>query len=226
MNEPVTAIRVVIVDDQTMVRQGLRALLGFADDIVVIAEAGNGDEALEIVPIARPHVVLMDIHMPGTDGITATARLRREFPDVAVIILTTFDHDTYVVDAVRAGACGFLLKDGDGDDLARAIRVAAAGDAVIAPRMLGRLLARVALSPTPRRAAVDAVGSLTERERDVLGLIAAGCTNEEISERLHISSATTKTHVSHVFAKLQVRNRAQAVIAAYESGLARPGSTT
>lgn len=224
MNEP-GAIRVLIVDDQTMVRQGLRALLGFADDIAVTAEAGNGDEALEIVAIARPQVVLMDIHMPGTDGITATARLRRDFPDVAVIILTTFDHDSYVVEAVRAGACGFLLKDGDGDDLARAIRVAAAGDAVIAPRMLGRLLARVALSPSPRSTAVDAVGSLTERERDVLGLIAAGCNNEEISERLHISGATTKTHVSHVFAKLQVRNRAQAVIAAYESGLARPGAT-
>ena len=224
MNGP-GAIRVLIVDDQTMVRQGLRALLGFADDIEVTAEAGNGDEALELVPIARPHVVLMDIHMPGTDGITVTARLRREFPDVAVIILTTFDHDAYVVEAVRVGACGYLLKDGDGDDLARAIRVAAAGDAVIAPRMLGRLLANVALSPSPRPAAVDAVGSLTDRERHVLGLIAAGCTNDEISDRLHISGATTKTHVSHVFAKLRVRNRAQAVIAAYESGLARPGAT-
>lgn len=219
-----SGIRVVIVDDQTMVRQGLRALLGFADDIQVVAEAGNAEEAFEIARVARPRVVLMDIHMPGTDGITATARLRREFPETAVIILTTFDHDAYVIDAVRAGACGFLLKDGDGDDLARAIRTAAAGDAVIAPRMLGRLLATAVLTPMHRQTAIDAVDSLTDRERDVLRLIATGWSNDEISDRLHISAATTKTHVSHVFAKLRVRDRAQAVIAAYESGLARPGA--
>ena len=219
-------IRVLIVDDQTMVRQGLRALLGFADDIDVVAEAGNADDAFEIAKVARPRVILMDIHMPGTDGITATARLRQELPGSAVIILTTFDHDAYVIDAVRAGACGFLLKDGDGDDLARAIRTAAAGDAVIAPRMLGRLLTTVALAPTHRQAAIDAVASLTDREREVLRLIATGWSNDEISEQLHISAATTKTHVSHLFAKLRVRDRAQAVIAAYESGLARPGSDT
>ena len=224
MNVEATRIRVLVVDDQTMVRQGIRALLSFAGDIDVVAEAGSGEEAIELARVARPHVVLMDIHMPGTDGIATTGRLRRELPETAVIILTTFDHDTYVLEAVRAGACGFLLKDGDGDDLVRAIRSASAGDAVIAPRMLGRLLTNVAFAPAHRQDAIDAVASLTDREREVLRLIAAGCNNQEVSERLHISAATTKTHVGHVFAKLGARDRAQAVVAAYESGLARPGT--
>jgi DNA-binding NarL/FixJ family response regulator len=161
--------------------------------------------------------------MPGTDGIEATRRIRQTEPSPAVIILTTFDHDEYVLDAMRAGAAGFLLKDGDVDDLARAIRVAAQGDAIIAPSVLGSLIANLAIPPHHHREAVDAVATLTEREREVLGQVAAGRRNDEICQALQISAATTKTHISHVFAKLGVRDRAQAVVMAYESGLAKPG---
>jgi DNA-binding NarL/FixJ family response regulator len=220
-----STIRVLLADDQTMVRQGIRALLSFAEDVIVVAEAANGAEALELAHHARPHVVLMDVHMPLVDGITATQRIREDLPDVAVIILTTFDHDAYVIDAVRAGACGFLLKDGDGDDLLRAVRLAAEGDAVIAPRLLGRLLTTIALTPGSRRAGEESVASLTDRERDVLKLIAAGRNNVEIAHTLHVSEATVKTHIGHVFAKLAVRDRAQAVVAAYESGLVLPGAS-
>ncbi len=217
-------IRVLLADDQTMVRQGIRALLSFAEDVVVVAEAANGAQAVELAHHARPHVVLMDVHMPLVDGIAATQRIREELPEVAVIILTTFDHDAYVIDAVRAGACGFLLKDGDGDDLLRAVRLAAEGDAVIAPRLLGRLLTTIALTPGSRSACEQSVASLTDRERDVLKLMATGRNNVEIAHTLHVSEATVKTHVGHVFAKLAVRDRAQAVVAAYESGLVLPGA--
>lgn len=220
-----STIRVLLADDQTMVRQGIRALLSFATNVVVVAEAANGAEAIELAHQARPDVVLMDVHMPLVDGITATQRIRDELPGVAVIILTTFDHDAYVIDAVRAGACGFLLKDGDGDDLHRAVRLAAEGDAVIAPRLLGRLLTTIALTPGSRRAGEERVASLTDRERDVLKLIATGRNNLEIAHTLHVSEATVKTHVGHVFAKLAVRDRAQAVVAAYESGLVLPGTS-
>lgn len=216
-------IRVMIVDDQTMIRQGIRALLGFCDGIEVVAEAGNGDEAVDLARVARPDVVLMDIRMPGTDGIEATRRIRLSDPPPAVIILTTFDQDDYVLDAVRAGAAGFLLKDGDVDDLARAIRVAVQGDAIIAPSVLGSLIANLAVPPHHHREAVDAVATLTDREREVLGHVAAGRRNDEICEALRISAATTKTHISHLFAKLGVRDRAQAVVMAYESGLVTPG---
>lgn len=165
----------------------------------------------------------MDIRMPGTDGIAATRQIRKAEPGPAVIILTTFDEDAYVLEAVRAGACGFLLKDGDIDELARAIRVAAQGDAVIAPSVLGSLLAKIAKSPGHHQAAVDAVASLTGREREVLVEVAGGMSNDEICDALNISSATTKTHISHLFAKLGVRDRAQAVVVAYESGLVTPG---
>lgn len=215
--------RVLLADDQTLVRQGIRALLSFAEDVIVVAEAANGAEAIELAHHARPHVVLMDVHMPLVDGITATQQIREELPDVAVIILTTFDHDAYVIDAVRAGACGFLLKDGDGDDLLRAVRLAAEGDAVIAPRLLGRLLTTIALAPGSRRVGEESVATLTDRERAVLKLIATGRSNVEIARTLHVSEATVKTHIGHVFAKLAVRDRAQAVVAAYESGLVLPG---
>lgn len=217
-------IRVLLADDQTLVRQGIRALLSFAEDVTVVAEAADGAEAIELAHHARPQVVLMDVHMPLVDGITATRRIREELPDVAVIILTTFDHDAYVIDAIRAGACGFLLKDGDGDDLLRAVRLAAEGDAVIAPRLLGRLLTTIALTPGSRRVGEANVASLTDRERDVLKLIATGRNNVEIANALHVSEATVKTHIGHVFAKLAVRDRAQAVVAAYESGLVLPGT--
>lgn len=220
---PGTTTRVMIVDDQTMIRQGIRALLGFCDDIDVVAEAGTGAEAIELAHVASPDVVLMDIRMPGTDGIEATRQIRQDRRGTAVIILTTFGEDAYVIDAVRAGACGFLLKDGDVDELARAIRVAARGDAVIAPSVLGSLLANIAIPPGHRQHAVDAVATLTDREREVLVQVAAGRSNREICGVLHISGATTKTHISHLFAKLGVRDRAQAVVMAYESGLVTPG---
>lgn len=220
-----TSIRVLLADDQTMVRQGIRALLSFAQDVVVVAEAANGHEAIELAHHASPHVVLMDIHMPLVDGIAATQRIRAELPDVAVIILTTFDHDAYVIDAIRAGACGFLLKDGDGDDLLRAVRLAAEGDAVIAPRLLGRLLTTIALTARDGRAAQECLISLTDRERDVLSLIATGRNNAEIADTLHVGEATVKTHIGHLFAKLAIRDRAQAVVAAYESGLVLPGAS-
>lgn len=212
-------IRVVLADDQQLVRQGIGALLGFADDVIVVGKAANGEEVIARARELVPDVVLMDIKMPVLDGISATRAIRQSQPGVAVIVLTTFDHDDYVVDAIRAGACGFLLKDGDGDDLLRAVRLAAAGDAVIAPRVLGQLLSRLTLGASQELAAVQAVASLTDREREVLLLVARGRNNVEISQDLHVTEATVKSHIGHVFVKIEVRDRAQAVVTAYESGL-------
>lgn len=199
MTVPPLPLRVLLADDQTLVRQGIRALLGFADDVTVVGEAATGDQAAEMAGYLQPDVVLMDIHMPGLDGISATRQIRMTLPATSVIILTTFDHDSYVIDAVRAGACGFLLKDGDGDgdDLLRAVRLAAQGDSVIAPRLLGRLLSTLAPAPSRSAEAEQAVSTLTERERDVLRLIARGRNNAEICQTLHISEATVKTHIGH-----------------------------
>lgn len=213
----------VLADDQQLVRQGIGALLGFADDVVVVGEAANGEEAVARAFELEPDVVLMDINMPVLDGISATRTIRQGQPGVAVIVLTTFDHDDYVVEAIRAGACGFLLKDGDGDDLLRAVRLAAGGDAVIAPRVLGQLLSRLTRGPTQERAAAQAVSLLTEREREVLQLVARGRNNVEISQDLHVTEATVKSHIGHLFAKIGVRDRAQAVVTAYESGLVQAG---
>ena len=168
------SVRVVLADDQTLVRQGISALLGFAQDVTVVGEAANGEEAVQRARDLVPDVMLMDIHMPVLDGITATRTIRENNPNIAVIVLTTFDHDEYVLDAIRAGACGFLLKDGDGDDLLRAVHLAAVGDAVIAPRLLGQLLSTLALAPTHESAAVEAVATLTDREREVLQLVVPG----------------------------------------------------
>lgn len=213
-------IRVVIVDDQELMRAGFRLILEAAGDIRVVGEAGDGAAALDVVRSANPDVVLMDIRMPRLDGVEATRRLR----DHRVIILTTFDHDEYVVEALRAGASGFLLKDAPPDELVRAVRVVAAGDALLAPTVTRRLLDRVVprLSPAPDSSA--ALGLLTERERGVLHLLARGKSNSEIGELLHISEATVKTHVSHLLEKLGLRDRVQAVVFAYETGLVEPGA--
>ncbi|MFZ2501545.1 MAG: response regulator transcription factor [Nocardioides sp.] len=216
-------VRVVLADDQTLVRQGIGALLSFAQDITVVGEAANGKQAVELARDLVPDVVLMDIHMPVLDGIKATRAIREHYPNVAVIVLTTFDHDEYVLDAIRAGACGFLLKDGDGDDLLRAVHLAADGDAVIAPSLLGHLLSTLALAPTYQSSAVHAVATLTDREREVLQLVARGRSNVEISRDLHITEATVKSHIGHLFAKIGVRDRAQSVVVAYESGLVQAG---
>jgi len=213
--------RVIIVDDQAMVRAGFAALLGAQPDIEIVGEARNGEEAVALVAAAQPDVVLMDVRMPVLDGIEATASITRSDPHVRVIMLTTFDIDEYVFEAIRAGASGFLLKDALPADLVNAVRVVAAGDALLAPKVTRRMIERFAAGPAPRRP-VELEG-LTEREREVLVQVARGRSNQEISRDLFIAEQTVKSHVSRVLAKLGVRDRAQAVVAAYESGLVVPG---
>jgi DNA-binding NarL/FixJ family response regulator len=209
-------IRVLIADDQQLVRSGLRALLTRDPGIRVVAEAADGLAAVTAAAAHRPDVVLMDIRMPGIDGVEATARLR----GTAVIVLTTYDTDANVFAALRAGAAGFLLKDVRPDELRRAVRDAAAGGAVLGPGVAGRVMAAAAHAPVPSE---DLLRGLTGRERDVLAQIAAGLRNAEIGVRLGISEATTRTHVGRLLGKLRARDRAQLVMIAYESGLARPG---
>ncbi len=215
-------VQVVLADDQGMIRSGLRALLESAPDIQVVGEAGDGAAAVALAEAHQPDVVLMDIRMPGFDGIEATRQIRTRHPGVAVIVLTTYDVDEYVVAAVRAGAVGFLLKDGDADDLIQAVRLAARGDAVVEPSALRRLLATFAATPDPARGG-SPPGGLTPRELEVLALVGRGLNNTEISERLYVSETTTKTHIGNLLAKLGARNRAHLVITAYESGLIHPG---
>jgi DNA-binding NarL/FixJ family response regulator len=219
-------IRVLLADDQQLVRAGFRALLDDAGDIEVVGEAGNGLEAVELARSARPDVVLMDIRMPVLDGLEATRRIVADelLAGVRVLVLTTFDLDEYVYEALRAGASGFLLKDTPPADLLAAIRVVAAGDALLAPGVTRRLIAEFARRPEPSSVTPAALAALTDREREVLALVARGLTNAEIAERLVVSMATAKTHVSRVLAKLQARDRAQLVMLAYETGLVTPGS--
>jgi DNA-binding NarL/FixJ family response regulator len=212
-------IRVLIVDDQELMRAGFRMILEAQDDIEVVAEAGDGESAMRAAETCRPDVVLMDIRMPRLDGVEATRRL----PKHRVIILTTFDHDEYVVEALRAGASGFLLKDAPPDELIRAVRVVAAGDALLAPAVTRRLLDRVAPTLRISRTAMAQFDQLTSRERDVLQMVARGQSNSEIAAQLHIGETTVKTHVSHVLEKLELRDRVQAVVLAYETGLVAPG---
>lgn len=215
-------IRVGIADDQELVRTGFAMILGSEDGIEVAGEVGNGRDAVEFCRRSRPDVMLMDVRMPELDGIEAT-RLLLDDDGVGtrVLILTTFDLDEYVFDAIRAGASGFLLKDTPADELVRAIRVVAAGEALLAPSVTKRLIARfadgAALTPAP------GLAQLTERETEVLALVARGRSNQEIADELYLGETTVKTHVSRVLAKLGVRDRVQAVITAYESGLVRPG---
>jgi DNA-binding NarL/FixJ family response regulator len=218
-------IRVVLADDQTLVRSGFRVLLERTEGMEIAGEASNGEEVLALVRAERPDVVLMDIRMPAMDGLEATRRIASD-PDLAavrVIMLTTFDLDEYVFEALQAGASGFLLKDVEPADLRAAIRAVAAGDALLSPSVTRRLIAEFVARPDSRRPAPPELGELTAREREVLTLVAAGLSNDEIADRLVISPATAKTHVSRILLKLGARDRAQLVVIAYESGLVEAG---
>jgi DNA-binding NarL/FixJ family response regulator len=215
-------IRIVIADDQSMVRSGFRSLLSTELDIEVVAEAEDGERAVAAVKRHRPDVVLMDIRMPVLDGLAATRRLVAEGSTARVLVITTFDLDEYVFEALRAGASGLLLKDATAEELVRAVRVLGAGDALLDPSVTKRVIE--AFAQTPAREAKDArLEMLTEREIDVLQLLARGLSNAEIARELFVSEATSKTHVSHILMKLGLRDRVQAVIHAYESGLVQPG---
>ncbi|MFE6712581.1 response regulator [Streptomyces sp. NPDC057695] len=217
-------IRVLLADDQALVRAGFRALLDAQPDIGVAGEAADGDEAVERVRALRPDVVLMDIRMPGLDGLAATRRITDD-PDLAgvrVVMLTTFELDEYVFEAIRAGASGFLVKDTEPEELLRAVRTVVHGDALLSPGVTRRLIEEFAArSKAP--GATAALGALTEREREVMALVGIGLSNEEIARRLVVSPLTAKTHVSRTMVKLGARDRAQLVVLAYESGLVRPG---
>ena len=216
------SIRILLADDQELVRTGFRLILNAETDFTVVGEAGDGAEAVERARLLSPDVVLMDVRMPGVDGIEATRRLSR-LADVRprVLMLTTFDLDEYVFQALRAGASGFMLKDAPADQLATAIRVVAAGDALLAPSVTRRLVAEFARRPLVTEE--PALAELTVREVEVLKLVARGLSNAEISRELFIGDATVKTHVKRVLAKLDLRDRVQAVVLAYESGLVQPG---
>jgi DNA-binding NarL/FixJ family response regulator len=216
-------IRVLLVDDQHLVRAGFRMILEAEDDLTVVGEAADGRDAVEAVPRTQPDVVLMDIRMPVLDGIEATARIRAAGGDQpAILVLTTFDLDEYVFSALRAGASGFLLKDTPPEQLVEAIRVVNRGDGLLAPTVTRRLIddyaSRRPVAPPP------GLDTLTERELDVLKLVARGLNNAEIAQELYLGEATVKTHVGRVLAKLDLRDRVQAVVLAYECGLVTPGS--
>ncbi len=243
-------IRVGLVDDQQMVRVGLKMILESEDDIVVCCEAASGEDAIAGAAEHRPDVVLMDIRMPGMDGLAATREVLRVAPEVRVVILTTFDDDEYLYGALRAGASGFLLKSADGDSLVNAVRVVAGGEALLAPEVTRRVIEQFARGPVrspddaeitsgPAVAATvetpatpqgpeehvpspEAIGDLSDREVQVLQLLARGMSNQEIAKELFVSNTTVKTHVSHILTKLGVRDRVQAVVEAYDSGIVLP----
>jgi DNA-binding NarL/FixJ family response regulator len=233
----VGVIRVVLVDDQELVRTGFRLVLGGQPDMEVVGEAGDGAEAIEVIGQTRPDVVVMDVRMPRMDGVEATRRIRASDDSPRVLILTTFDLDEYVYEAIKAGASGFLLKDTGARNLIDGVRIVHSGDSVVAPSTTRRLLARFASSgpvwpghvkPTadPAGAAtqVPAGGPLTTRETEVLREVALGLSNAEIAARMYLSEATVRTHVSSILGKLGLRGRVQAVVYAYEAGLVRPGA--
>jgi DNA-binding NarL/FixJ family response regulator len=222
------SIRVLLADDQTLVRSGFRELLERADDIDIVGEVSDGAAAVERARADRPDVVLMDIRMPVMDGLDATRTIAadRKLAAVRVIMLTTFDLDEYVFEALHAGASGFLLKDVEPDELRNAVRVVAAGDALLSPSVTRQLISEFVSQPSHDRHSPAELEQLTEREREVLGLIATGLNNREIAERLVISPATAKTHVSRILLKLAARDRAQLVVIAYQSGLVKPRPAT
>jgi DNA-binding NarL/FixJ family response regulator len=219
-------VSVVLADDQTLVRGGFRVLLETEDGFEVCGEASDGAEAVRLARDRKPDVVVMDVRMPGMDGLEATRRITADpgLTGVRVLVLTTFDVDEYVYEALRAGASGFLLKDIEPVELLRALRVVAAGEALLAPTVTRRLIAEFVGRPENRRVDVGAIRQITDREREVLALVAGGLSNDEIAAHLVISAATARTHVSRVMTKVGARDRAQLVVLAYESGLVSPGS--
>jgi DNA-binding NarL/FixJ family response regulator len=217
-------ISVLLADDQALVRAGFRALLDAQDDIEVVGEADNGEEAVQLTKAVAPDVVLMDIRMPGVDGLAATRTIAADerLSAVRIVILTTFELDEYVFEALRAGASGFLVKDTEPVELIRAVRAVAGGEALLSPSVTRRLIAEFA-SRAKEPTRTPELDHLTEREREVMALVAEGLSNEEIAARIFVSPATAKTHVSRAMIKLNARDRAQLVVFAYESGLVRPG---
>ena len=216
-------IRVVVADDQALVRGGFRLILQTQPDLEVVGEAADGREAIAQAREQRPDVVLMDIRMPGMDGLEATRRLMTTQNPPRVLMLTTFDLDEYVYDALRAGASGFLLKDVRPEQLADAVRTVATGDTLLAPAITRRLVEQYLRRPPPGSRTPPRLGELTDRELDVLRLVARGRSNQQIASTLFLGESTVKTHLTHLFAKLGLRDRAQAVVLAYESGLIQPG---
>jgi DNA-binding NarL/FixJ family response regulator len=217
-------VSVLLADDQALVRAGFRSLLDAQEDIEVLGEAADGEEAVRLATDLRPDVVLMDIRMPAMDGLEATRRIvgNTELGDVRIVILTTFGLDDYVFEAIRAGASGFLVKDTEPGELVQAVRVVAHGDALLSPGITRRLIEEFAVRAKASPAAGD-LEELTDREREVVALVAQGLSNTEIAAKLHLSPATAKTHVSRAMGKLRAHDRAQLVVIAYESGLVRPG---
>jgi DNA-binding NarL/FixJ family response regulator len=219
-------IRVLLADDQALLRHGFKMIIDAQDDMEIVGEAADGAQAIARAGALRPDVVLMDIRMPGTDGIAATRHIAAQQPDVKVLILTTFDLDEYAFDGLRAGASGFLLKNVRTEELLAGIRTVASGDAVLAPSTTRRLLDTYAstFEAAPKAGVLprDVLARLTQRERQVFTEMASGCTNQEIADRLFLSETTVKTHVTRVLAKLNLRDRVQAVIFAYENGLSKP----
>jgi DNA-binding NarL/FixJ family response regulator len=218
-------VRVALVDDQGLLRAGLRALLDAEDGIEVVGEAGDGEQAVALARDERPDVVLMDIRMPGVDGLEATRRIVADagLASVKVVVLTTFEVDEYVFEALRAGAAGFLLKEADPEDIVRAVRVVAEGESLLSPSVTRRVVEAFAGGAAPSGPAVSGLDELTEREAEIVALVGTGLSNGEIAERLVISPATARTHVSRAMLKLGARDRAQLVVFAYEAGLVKPG---
>jgi DNA-binding NarL/FixJ family response regulator len=224
VGEALPMISVVLADDQSLVRAGFRALLDAQSDIEVVGEAVDGEAAIRLAAELTPDIVLMDIRMPGVDGLSATRRIAEDerSAKVRVVILTTFGLDEYVFEAIRAGASGFLVKDTEPEELVQAVRVVAGGEALLSPGVTKKLIAEFA-ARAKEPTTVDGLDELTDREREVLALVAEGLSNKEIGDRLVVSPATAKTHVSRAMGKLHARDRAQLVVIAYESGLTRPG---
>jgi DNA-binding NarL/FixJ family response regulator len=218
-------IGVVVAEDQAMVRGGFCSILSMQPDIKVLGEASDGLEAISVSKATEPDVVLMDVRMPNLDGIEATRRLVRELPNTRVLMLTTFDLSEYVYAAMKAGASGFLLKDAPPETLADAVRTIARGNALLAPELTRRLIDEFVRRPPPTSGVPQQLHAITEREREVLALLARGLSNSEIAARFFLSEATVKTHVTHLLTKLRLRDRVQAVVLAYETGLVSPGES-